>query len=267
MKIKIISEPTYEKPFLIIYKPKNLPSAPLSKTDTDNALYQAMQLFPQIKRVKGKKEIEYGLLHRLDTATDGLLLICTSQHSYDFLIEQQNQNKFIKTYIAECDFIKDNALSLGSFPPLPENAENIINIQPLKSEIKIKSFFRSYGKNSREVRPVTEKSNKSSLQKVGKQKEYETCIAISKNGEKYFAECKITQGFRHQVRSHLAWIGFPIINDKLYNSNFRTEIDEVKKNNHLQHFDEDDLKFTSTKLEFEYPKGDLNSYEIAFTWT
>ena len=138
MKIKIISEPTYEKSFLIIYKPKNLPSAPLSKTDTDNALYQAMQLFPQIKQVKGKKEIEYGLLHRLDTATDGLLLICTSQHSYDFLIEQQNQNKFIKTYIAECDFIKDNALSLGSFPPLPENAENIINIQPLKSEIKIK---------------------------------------------------------------------------------------------------------------------------------
>jgi 23S rRNA pseudouridine1911/1915/1917 synthase len=32
--------------------------------------------------------------------------------------------------------------------------------------------------------------------------------------------CKVKvelfRGFRHQIRSHLAWIGFPILNDSLY---------------------------------------------------
>ena len=90
-KIKIIFEPDKNKPFLVIYKPKNLPSAPLNENDKNNALSQAIQLFPEIQNVIGKKQIEYGLLHRLDTATDGLLLICTTQECYDFLFEQQKK--------------------------------------------------------------------------------------------------------------------------------------------------------------------------------
>ena len=45
-KIKIIFEPDKNKPFLVIYKPKNLPSAPLNENDKDNALSQAIQIFP-----------------------------------------------------------------------------------------------------------------------------------------------------------------------------------------------------------------------------
>ena len=91
-KIKIIFEPDKNKPFLVIYKPKNLPSAPLNKNDKNNALSQAIQIFPEIQNVTGKKQIEYGLLHRLDTATDGLLLICTTQECYDFLTEQHSHS-------------------------------------------------------------------------------------------------------------------------------------------------------------------------------
>lgn len=34
-------------------------------------------------------------------------------------------------------------------------------------------------------------------------------------------ECKITQGYRHQVRAHLAWLGLPVKGDALYNADFR----------------------------------------------
>ena len=33
--------------------------------------------------------------------------------------------------------------------------------------------------------------------------------------------CKISAGYRHQVRCHLAWLGLPVIGDKLYNRNMK----------------------------------------------
>lgn len=265
-KIKIIFEPDKNKPFLVIYKPKNLPSAPLNKNDINNALSQAIQIFPEIQNVTGKKQIEYGLLHRLDTATDGLLLICTTQECYDFLTEQQKLGKFVKYYTAKCDILPENAKNLGGFPK-----NGFVKNFDIQKSYRIESFFRSFSKGNKEVRPVTSESPLSAQKKVGTRKNYITNVTILEKKENLCrVECKISQGFRHQVRCHLGWIGLPIQNDKLYN--FKTKLmcenskqhDKTKKN-HLQH--EDDLLFTATKIEFEYPKGDLNSYEIAFTWT
>ena len=98
MNIEIIHAPTDSKPFLVIYKPKGLASAPLVEGDTENALAQAIEKFPEICGVHGKKKIEYGLLHRLDTATDGLMVIATTQECYDFLTEEQREGRFIVTF-------------------------------------------------------------------------------------------------------------------------------------------------------------------------
>ena len=241
MNIEILKEPTADKPFLVIYKPKGLPSAPLNAEDTQNALSQAAAMFPNIKSVCGKKPIEYGLLHRLDTATDGLMVIAVSQESYDFLCTEQAEGRFIKTYTAECNILLDNAKLLGGFPPdsptLPE----------------ISSYFRAYGEGRKEVRPVTEKSGKAALSKLGKAKLYTTKIEITRLSDtKARAICQITEGYRHQVRCHLAWAGYPVVGDPLYNS------DKKKAEN---------LMFSATKISFEYPRGDLNSYDRKDTWT
>ena len=101
-KIKIIKEPTEELPFAVIYKPKALASAPITTDDKDNAFYQAAELFPKLLEVQGKKAIEHGLLHRLDTATDGLLLIAATQDFYDYMLCEQEEGRFIKYYKASC---------------------------------------------------------------------------------------------------------------------------------------------------------------------
>ena len=247
--IEIIKEPTADKPFLVIYKPKGLPSAPLNSEDTQNALAQAVSMFPEIKTVCGKKAIEYGLLHRLDTDTDGLMVIAASQECYDFLISEQQAGRFIKTYSAECDIIKDNAERLGGFPPdIPSEKTDAS-----ESLITATSYFRPYGEGRKEVRPVTEKSGKAALSKLGKSKLYTTKIEISKLSDTHArAICEITEGYRHQVRCHLAWTGYPVIGDQLYNS------DKKKAEN---------LLFSATKISFEYPRGDLNSYDRKDTWT
>lgn len=248
-QIKIIHEPTAEKPFLVIYKPKGLPSAPLSQDDTNNALWQCIQKFPTLTNVKGKKEIEYGLLHRIDTPTDGLLLIAQTQEFYDFMAEEQKQGRFYKFYSAICEKSFENAVNLGGFPTEKISYSN---------KMKVSSYFRSYGDGGMEVRPVTESSGKAAKKKLGKLKEYNTDICVISEKDNFVqVECKISEGYRHQVRCHLAWIGLPILGDQLYNSN--------KKN--CPQKDSLDLQFSATKIEFEYPKGDLNSYEITFTWT
>ena len=239
--IEIIKEPTEDKPFLVIYKPKGLPSAPLSAEDSENALSQAVAMFPEIKTVCGKKPIEYGLLHRLDTATDGLMVIAATQECYNFIMTEQAEGRFIKTYTAECDILPDNAKLLGGFPAdipvLPE----------------VSSYFRPYGEGRKEVRPVTENSGKAALSKLGKKKLYTTKIEIQKLSDtRAIATCEITEGYRHQVRCHLAWAGYPVIGDQLYNSD--------KKN-------AENLLFSATKISFEYPRGDLNSYDRKDTWT
>ena len=251
-RIKIIHEPTVEKPFLVLDKPKGLPSAPLKEDDFDNAFSQAAELFPQLLNVHGKKEIEHGLLHRLDTATDGLIVIAASQECYDFLSREQEEERFIKTYTAECDINTENADALGGFPPEQPDFTD--------SKIKAVSYFRPYGQGRKEVRPVTENSGKAALSKLGKAKLYTTEIEITKISEiKVRAICHISQGFRHQVRCHLAWAGFPVCGDTLYNANVRN-MDEDKKN-------AEKLLFSASAISFEYPRGDLNSYDRKDTWT
>ena len=259
INIEIIKEPTAAKPFLIIYKPKGLASAPLTIDDKDNALNQALEVFPELKNVKGKKEIEYGLLHRLDTATDGLMLIAATQEAYDFLCNEQREGRFIKTYTARCDLIPDNAKRLGAFPPLL----SFRGAQGTKQSITLSSFFRPYGEGRKEVRPVTEESGKAALSKLGSKKLYTTKIEITKVSEALSdVTCEITEGYRHQVRCHLAWAGLPVRGDLLYNSEVRFNSEnllDIKK--------AENLMFSATKISFEYPRGDLNSYDRKDTWT
>ena len=94
-EITIIQEPTAEKPFCIVSKPRGLPSAPLSADDFQNCFCRAAAVFPELKAVSGRKAVERGLLHRLDTETEGLLLIAQTQEFYDFMIEEQKNGAVI----------------------------------------------------------------------------------------------------------------------------------------------------------------------------
>lgn len=248
ISIKIISEPSSQKPYAVIYKPAGIPSAPISTEDTNNALYQAIQQFPQLLDVKGRKEIEYGLLHRIDTPTEGLILIAATQDFYDYMQIQQQNDKFIKYYRAICKINQENSKKLTGFPDeIPDSNNN---------PFYITSYFRYFGNKNKEVRPVTKNSGKAALNKIGKPVEYTTEVQIlSKNENTAEVQCKLSRGFKHQVRNHLAWIGLPIIGDNLYN------FEEKDKKNAVN------LKFTASKIQFYYPEGDLNSYEITPTST
>ncbi len=227
---------------LIIHKKSGIPSAPIKSTENNNALFYVSQKFPQVLEVKNSyKEIEGGLLHRIDTETEGLLLFALNDISWQNLYNQQKENLFVKEYTAFCTKDLENAKNLSGFPEyifesLSENKKNVL----------ITSKFRNYGPERKQVRPVLE-NEKTFAQKKASNKLYSTEILQVKKLEScYKINCKITAGFRHQVRCHLAWAGFPIINDKIYNSNFIIDKDTRVTSEKLQFF--------ATKLEFYHPK-------------
>lgn len=207
---EIIHAPTDASPFAVVYKPSGMPCAPLRPGEF-SALTRAARIFPEILSVVGKKEIECGLVHRIDTETSGLVLIAATQESYDALSESQNSGLFVKWYSAEVDCMPECTELLSGFP---ENKY----IGPRKAasehaDFFVESSFRMFGPERREVRPVTDCSGRAAKKKCCG-KTYRTHIHLS-GGTK--AECRITAGFRHQVRCHLAWCGFPVRGDALYN--------------------------------------------------
>lgn len=211
--MKIIHEPTQAEPYIIVDKPQGLASAPL-KADEDSVITRIVKMYPQVLDVKGKKEIEYGLVHRLDTATGGILLIAATQNFYDEMIQKQSEGNFIKEYTAVCDFIGDITQYKDGFQKCPYIIEwNKDN----KAFIEVESTFRPFGPGRKEVRPVISGSTGAAGKKSGSLI-YKTKIQLEKISDtKVKAVCKISRGYRHQVRCHLAWLGFSVEGDKLYN--------------------------------------------------
>ena len=239
-KIKIISEPSESQPFIVLYKTSGVPSAPISADDEDNAFSMAAKLFPEVLTVSGRKEIEHGLLHRLDTVTSGLLMIATTQSFYDYMLEEQKNGRFVKYYEAECIDCPNNSELLKGFPPVDfDDRKKLLCGEP----VVVSSYFRNYGAGQKEVRPVSQSSNPAAMKKIGKQVIYNTEIKLIKqavaSGDTFTFECKLNAGYRHQVRSHLAWLGFPIIGDSLYNCNEKLS-------------DNPQIHFTATKLLFTW---------------
>jgi 23S rRNA pseudouridine1911/1915/1917 synthase len=186
----------------LLRKPHGMPSAPLRAGEEGTLLSWFLGLRPEASSVRGRKEIEHGLVHRLDTATEGLVLVAKTQRAYDFFLALQREGKLVKKYFAYC------SIAGGSRVP----AEHEL-------PLSIRSRFRAFGPGRKEVRPLF--PGMRGHDEAGA--DYETVVeSIEPCGDGFLGiTCSLSRGYRHQVRSHLASIGFPIVGDRLYNPAYR----------------------------------------------
>lgn len=203
--------------YAVLYKPRGMPTAPLKKDEKGTLLSWFLERNPKAALVMGKKDIEAGLIHRLDTATSGLVLIAKTQKTYDMLNIMQGENLIKKTYTAFVDlsdeFNLNSAFSRDSLP------------------YRISSQFRAYGPKGKKVLPLF--YGMRGFSAGGKM--YTTNIIDIKNFPPKgnllpSVSCTISQGFRHQVRAHLASVGMPIYGDPLYNETFKDVLQEKIEN-------------------------------------
>ena len=252
----------------VVYKPPHLPTAPLRADERQTLVYwflhraeagatgyaddtqdpfaeygQCIQEAPSGNKpkmpaagqrirgaqVRGKKAIEAGLLHRLDTDTRGLVLFAKDQRTYDFFSAQQDTGGIVKTYYA---FIESGAAAA---------AERITQQLPYT----LQSQFRNFGPGAKKAAPVFPHSRH--FTKDGRI--YTTVIeAVTVTAGAIGVRCHLQRGYRHQVRTHLAALGLPIAGDPLYGSGKECESDTAA---HAEH----GLQLYATALSLPNPQN------------
>ncbi|MDR0722218.1 MAG: RNA pseudouridine synthase [Treponema sp.] len=208
--------------YAVLFKPPRVHTVPLKKYagkagHEPSLLEWYGNLFPPVLNVQGKHPWEGGIVHRLDYETQGLVLVAKTQSALEVLLAQQERGYIIKEYGARA------TKRAGLLPGFPQAFSGGLD------SCIIASGFRPYGPGRKAVRPVVfpvwDGSNL--LRKPGKRKKiraldqgipYVTEIIVHKNlsVEDTYFRLRIKRGFRHQIRCHLAWIGYPLLNDTLY---------------------------------------------------
>jgi 23S rRNA-/tRNA-specific pseudouridylate synthase len=196
--------------FLVVYKPPLLHSAPLR--GGDSLLSWCSERYPEVVRPRGRLEREGGLLHRLDYGTWGLVLLARTQEALEALEQQQQQGGFVKEYGVLTDAASQTLLS--GFPREPTWTSSSETCP-----FVIESAFRPYGPGRRAVRPVLADSGAKKPREIALDhgRPYKTEILERQNaGDAFYFRVRIGRAFRHQIRCHLSWLGYPVRGDELY---------------------------------------------------
>ena len=153
-----------------------------------------------------------GIVHRLDKDTSGIMLVAKNDWAHQKLSEMIKNKQVKRTYLAVvCGVINHETGTIDA--PIGRNP------------------------NNREKMMVTDVNSKKAVThfKVLKRFSHHTLI-----------ECQLETGRTHQIRVHMAYIGYPILNDPVYGKEIihedfgqmlhstRIELNNPRDNKHLK---------------------------------
>lgn len=179
----------YETDALVVVdKPAAVPSAPLLAGERGCIANALVARYPEMRDV-GFSPREPGLCHRLDVGTSGLLMAARTAHAFATLSRAIKDERVAKHYLLVC-------ASQGLPPGGAIDA-------PLAPDPK----------NARRVRACLHQDEARRLKAKPASTRYRV---IERHGDRALVEATVSRARRHQIRAHLASIGFPLVGDELY---------------------------------------------------
>ncbi len=145
--------------------------------------------------------------HRIDKETSGALLFAKDQETYSLLAEQFAKRLVEKAYLAVViskDIPKYGKIEL----PLSLGRKKKVRVGAERSKIEYDKKTNTWFVHKKDVLPKIKTLFSTTLfWKIGETQKYSILLI------------KPVTGRRHQIRVHLAWIGYPIVGDPLFDPN------------------------------------------------
>jgi 23S rRNA pseudouridine1911/1915/1917 synthase len=173
---------------LVVEKPPHLPTQPGKGHATDTLLNALFARFGAQLQNLGKAR-DFGLLHRLDKPTSGLLIVGLRPAAYDALRDMFAQRSIRKFYWAIVD-------------GRPKSASGVLRMPIAESQVQ----GEGTGWGGMKLAHIS----KAGKPAVTAYRTLESSAMAS------LVECRAVTGRLHQIRLHMEAIGCPILGDDLY---------------------------------------------------
>jgi 23S rRNA pseudouridine1911/1915/1917 synthase len=208
-----------DEDLLIADKPGGIPTLPLKDEKGESLAAELADLRPELNGIE-----DFGIAHRLDNDTSGIVCAGKTPVAYEHLRAQFSSNKIIKVY---------SALVLGS-TPTRELIDDPIAHHPRKKKKMIVC------ENEEKAKELKARDAHTLYEAVARY-EYRTEDSLIPYT---LLDVTIATGVRHQIRVHLAWIGYPIAGDLMYQNQKKREQDLLPLERHFLH---------ASRLEIAHP--------------
>lgn len=177
--------------FLVLDKPGGIHSVRQENNSDYSLALWLIERDPEAGRVAIRPG-DAGLVQRLDFETSGLILAAKDKESWQNLREQLMQGKIEKRY---------HCLLEGKLPEQEVSVSNFIG-SPYRSGSKVRVYEKMPGKPHRALAASTKFSTK----------------GVAPKSSNTLVEVTVATARRHQIRAHAAYLGHPLVGDKLYGS-------------------------------------------------
>ncbi len=164
--------------FIFFDKPANMPSVAQCFWETGTVANWLLSQDVQLKNVSSP--LESGLLHRLDTATQGVMVTARTTEAFSYYRDVWNDH-VIKEYEA-------------------------MTARPLRSGI-YEAYAINKNKGSAVIAVSSDEGDRVMKTEI---------LSCQPYQDVYQIRIRLHTGVRHQIRAHLAFLGAPIIGDALY---------------------------------------------------